>query len=66
MIGELTFVNVYTVLHIYITIIIVKINNLSVFYLKHNVSETGLCLQLQAEPTQLGITEIVCFGRQNY
>jgi hypothetical protein len=25
-----------------------------VFILKHNVSETGFCLRLQVEPTQLG------------
>jgi hypothetical protein len=27
---------------------------ISRFYLKHNVSETGFCLRLQVEPTQLG------------
>jgi hypothetical protein len=25
-----------------------------VFYLEHNVSETGFCLRLQVEPTKLG------------
>jgi hypothetical protein len=25
-----------------------------VFYLKHNVSETGFCLRLQVDPTQMG------------
>jgi hypothetical protein len=24
------------------------------FYLKHNISETGFCLRLQVEPTELG------------
>jgi hypothetical protein len=28
-----------------------------VFYLNHNVSETGFCLRLQVEPTQLGPTD---------
>jgi hypothetical protein len=30
------------------------INSRPVFYLKHNVSETGFCLRLQVKPTQLG------------
>jgi hypothetical protein len=25
-----------------------------VFYLKHDISETGFCLRFQVEPTQLG------------
>jgi hypothetical protein len=28
-----------------------------VFYLKHNVTETGICFRLQVEPTQLDPTE---------
>jgi hypothetical protein len=28
-----------------------------IFYLKHNVSETGFSLHLQVEPTQLGLKE---------
>jgi hypothetical protein len=28
-----------------------------VYFLKHNVSETGICLRLQVKPTQLGRTE---------
>jgi hypothetical protein len=31
-----------------------------VFYLKHDVSETEICLRLQAEPSQLGLIELVC------
>jgi hypothetical protein len=31
--------------------------NLPVFYLKHDVSETGLCLRLHVEPTQVGPIE---------
>jgi hypothetical protein len=27
-----------------------------VFYLKHEVSETGFCLRFQEEPTQLGLS----------
>jgi hypothetical protein len=30
------------------------INNLPVFYFKDNITETGFCLRLQVEPTQLG------------
>jgi hypothetical protein len=28
-----------------------------VFYLKHDVSETGFCFSLQVEPTQVGTIE---------
>jgi hypothetical protein len=40
--------------YINIIIMIMNITHCSVFYLKHNVSETGFCLLLQVEPTQLG------------
>jgi hypothetical protein len=32
-----------------------------IFYLKHDVSETGLCLCLQVEPTQLGQSDRASF-----
>jgi hypothetical protein len=35
----------------YISITILDIIHLPVFYLKHDFSETGFCLCLQAEPT---------------
>jgi hypothetical protein len=44
--------------YINITITILDIIHRPVFYLKH-VSETGFCLCLQVEPTQVGPTEIV-------
>jgi hypothetical protein len=37
-----------------INIVFLDIINRPVFYLKHNVSETGFSLRLQVEPTQLG------------
>jgi hypothetical protein len=40
--------------YINITITILDIINRPVFYLKHNVSETGFFLRLQMETTQLG------------
>jgi hypothetical protein len=39
--------------YINITITILDIMHRPVFYLKHDVSETGFCLRLQVEPTQL-------------
>jgi hypothetical protein len=39
--------------HIDIIITILDIIHRPVFYLKHNVSDTGLCLRLQVEHTQL-------------
>jgi hypothetical protein len=39
--------------YIDITITILDIIHRPVFYLKHDVSETGLCLRIQVEPTQL-------------
>jgi hypothetical protein len=36
------------------TIIILDIIHRPVFYLKHDVSETGFCLRLQGEPAQFG------------
>jgi hypothetical protein len=41
------------VLYITLTINILDIIHGSVLYLKHNVSETGFCLLLQVEPSQL-------------
>jgi hypothetical protein len=29
-----------------------------VFYLEHDVSETGLCFLLQVEPTQMGLNRL--------
>jgi hypothetical protein len=45
-----------------IIITILDIINRPVFHLKHHVSETGFCLRLQVEPTQLGSTDraILC------
>jgi hypothetical protein len=40
--------------YINITIIILDIIHRPVFYLKHDVSETGFGLRLQVEPTQMG------------
>jgi hypothetical protein len=40
--------------YINVTIKILDIIHRPVFYLEHNVSETGFCLLLQAEPTYLG------------
>jgi hypothetical protein len=40
-----------------ITVIILDIIYLSVSYLKHNVSESGFCLRLQVEPTQMGLID---------
>jgi hypothetical protein len=42
-----------------ITITILDIIYRPVFYLKHDVSETGFCLRLQVKPIQLGKTELV-------
>jgi hypothetical protein len=39
--------------YINITVTIVDIILRPVFYLKHYVSQTGFCLRLQVEPTQL-------------
>jgi hypothetical protein len=39
--------------YINITVTISDINHRPVIYLKHDVSETGFCLRIQAEPTQL-------------
>jgi hypothetical protein len=39
--------------YINITITILGIIHRPVFYLKHDVSETGFCLRLQVEPSQL-------------
>jgi hypothetical protein len=33
-----------------------------VFRLKHDVTETGVCLRLQVEPIHLGPVEIVSFS----
>jgi hypothetical protein len=41
-------------ININITITILDIVHRPVFYLKRDVSETGFCLRLQAEPTHLG------------
>jgi hypothetical protein len=38
-----------------LTITILGIIDRPVFYLKHGGSQTGFCLRLQAEPTQLGL-----------
>jgi hypothetical protein len=40
--------------YINITITILDIIHRPVFYLKYDISETGICLRLQVEPTQLG------------
>jgi hypothetical protein len=40
--------------YINITITILDIFHHRVFHIKHNVSETGFCLRLQVEATQLG------------
>jgi hypothetical protein len=40
--------------YINITITILDIIHRSLFYVKHNVSETGLYLSFQVEPTQFG------------
>jgi hypothetical protein len=37
-----------------ITITVLDFIQCPFFYLKHNVSETGFCLHLQAEPGQFG------------
>jgi hypothetical protein len=41
---------------VYIDIIIITLDiiHYTLFYLKHNVLETGFCIRIQAEPTQLG------------
>jgi hypothetical protein len=31
------------------------------FYLKHGISETGFCISLEVEPTQMGPTERAAF-----
>jgi hypothetical protein len=51
--------NIYRFVAGYINIIIkiLDIIHNNVFYLKHKVSETGFCLRLQVEPTQLGPIE---------
>jgi hypothetical protein len=36
------------------TITILDIIHRHVSYLKHDISETGFCLRLQVQPTQLG------------
>jgi hypothetical protein len=43
--------------YINITITILNTINRPVFYLKHDVSETGVCLCLQAELAQIGPIE---------
>jgi hypothetical protein len=43
-----------------ITITVFDVIHLSVFYLKHDVSEVGFCLRFQVEPTQMGLKEILC------
>jgi hypothetical protein len=43
--------------YFYITITILDIVHRLVSYLKLNISETGICLRLQVEPTQLGQTD---------
>jgi hypothetical protein len=52
--------------YINITIPIQDIVNRPVFYLKHNISETGVCLRLQVEPTQLSsiYRSSLCLRRQ--
>jgi hypothetical protein len=37
-----------------------------VFYLKHNVWETGFYLRLQVEPTQLGPVDLASLCLQTY
>jgi hypothetical protein len=40
-------------------IIILELLSFHVFYLKDDVSETGLCVRLQVKSTQLGIIELI-------
>jgi hypothetical protein len=40
-----------------ITITILDIIHRPVFYLKQDFSDTGFCLRLQVEPTQMGPTD---------
>jgi hypothetical protein len=49
-----------------ITIAILDIIHRPVFHLKHNVSETGFCLRIQVEHTQLGLIDrpSVCLQTQ--
>jgi hypothetical protein len=42
-----------------VSITIMDIIHRSVFYLKHDTSETGFCLRLQVEPTEMGQIELV-------
>jgi hypothetical protein len=42
-----------------ITVTILDIIHRPVFYIKHDVSDTGFCLRLQAKPTQMGPIELV-------
>jgi hypothetical protein len=44
--------------YINITVTTVGITHRPVFYLKHDVSETGFCLRLQVEPTQFSPVDI--------
>jgi hypothetical protein len=37
-----------------VTITVLDIIHRPVYYLKHSVSETGVCPRIQVEPTQLG------------
>jgi hypothetical protein len=43
----------YEIAHFAIAVTILNIIHRPVFCLKHNVSETGFCLLVQVEPTQL-------------
>jgi hypothetical protein len=52
--------NACTILTITITDIVHRL----VFYLKHEVSETGFCLRLQEESTKLGPIEMPADRRQ--
>jgi hypothetical protein len=40
-----------------ISIIILNINHWPVFYLKHDVLATRVCLRLRVDPTQLGLVD---------
>jgi hypothetical protein len=47
--------------YINITVTILDINHRHDFYLQHDVSETGFCLRVQVEPSQISIKEEVSF-----
>jgi hypothetical protein len=53
--------------YINITIKVLDIIHVSVFYLKHDVSETGFCSRLQMQPPQVGPIDRTSLGlrRQN-